>query len=315
MDHIMTNANGDVIVKDGIANLSGIKFNMLGGAFAVNGTYHAKDIKHPKYDFALKIDDLAIQEAAKSFSIIKTYAPIAGVVNGKFGTDFKINGELGQDMMPNMNTVNGSGLIKIAEAVLSKTSGNKIVSGISALTKLSDADNVTFKDVLMSASISNGRLSVKPFNVKFGNYVTTVSGSSGLDKSIDYNLKMMVPAGKLGSQFQGFINQNTGANNSTSEVPVTIGLTGLFSSPKTVLLMQEQKQQVKEAVTNVAKEKGKEALVEAVKATPAKELVNSILGGGAKKDSTQTQDTTKAPEPVKDLLQNKLQNLLKRKKN
>jgi uncharacterized protein involved in outer membrane biogenesis len=313
MDHTMTNANGDVIVKDGIANLNGIKFNMLGGAFAVNGSYHAKDVKHPKYDLALKIDDLAIQEAAKAFSIVKTYAPIAGVVNGKFGTDFKVNGELGQDMMPNMNTVNGSGMVKIAEAVLSKSSGNKIVSGITSLTKLSDADNVTLKDVLMSAAIDKGRLSVKPFNVKFGNYVTTVSGSSGLDKSIDYNLKMMVPAGKLGSQFQGLLNP--GNTNPSSEVPVTIGLTGLFSSPKTALLMQEQKQQVKEAVTNVAKEKGKEAIAEAVKATPAKELVNSILGGGAKKDSTQTQDTTKTPEPVKDLLQNKLQNLLKKKKN
>jgi uncharacterized protein involved in outer membrane biogenesis len=314
MDHTMTNANGDVIVKDGVANLNGIKFNMLGGSFAVNGSYHAKDIKHPKYDFALKIDNLAIQEAAKAFSIVKTYAPIASLVNGKLGTDFKVNGELGQDMMPNMNTISGSGLIKIAEAVLSKSSGNQIISGITSLTKLNDANDVTLKDVLMSASISNGRLSVKPFNVKFGNYVTTISGSSGLDKSIDYNLKMMVPAGKLGSQFQGLINQGTGANNTTNEIPVTIGLTGLFTSPKTALLMQEQKQQVKEAVTNVAKEKGKEALQDVLKDTPAKDLVNNILGGGAKKDSTSTKDSTKV-EPVKDLLQNKLQNLLKRKKN
>lgn len=315
MDHTMTNANGDVVIKDGIANLRGIKFNMLGGTFAVNGTYQAKDIKHPKYDFGLKIDNLAIQEAAKSFSIVKTFAPIASLVNGKLGTDFKVNGELGQDMMPNMSTVNGSGLIKIAEAVLSKSTDNKIISGITSLTKLNDSNDVTLRDVLMSAAISNGRLSVKPFNVKFGNYVTTISGSTGLDKSIDYNLKMMVPAGKLGSQFQSFINQNTGANNSTNEIPVTIGLTGLFTSPKTALLMQEQKQQVKEAVTNVVKEKGKEALQEALKDTPAKDIVNNILGGDAKKDSTQqTQDSTKV-DPVKDLLQNKLQNLLKKKKN
>jgi hypothetical protein len=79
--------------------------------------------------------------------------------------------------------------------------------------------------------------------------------------------------------------------------------------------MQEQKQQVKEAVTNVAKEKGKEALQEVLKESPAKDIVNNILGGGAKKDSTQTQDTTKTVDPVKDLLQNKLQNLLKKKKN
>jgi uncharacterized protein involved in outer membrane biogenesis len=312
MDYTITNAKGDVIVKDGVANMNGVKFNMLGGDFAINGAYNTKDVNHPKYDMALKIENLAIQEAAKSFSIIKTYAPIAGLVSGKFGTDFKINGELGQDMMPKMNTVSGAGLIKVAQAALTNS---KLVSGITSLTKLEDSDNVTLKDVLMSATITDGRLSVKPFNVKFGNYVTTVSGSSGLDKTIDYNLKMMVPAGKLGSQFQNFINQNAGTNNPTNEIPVTIGLTGLFSSPKTTLLMQEQKQQVKEAVTNAAKEKGKEVLQEALKDSPAKDILNNVLGGGTKKDSTQIQDTTKAPEPVKDLLQNKLQNLLRKKKN
>ena len=312
MDYTITNALGDVIIKDGVANLNGVKFNMLGGAFTMNGSYNAKDINHPKYDMGLKIENLAIQQAAASFSMIKTYAPIASMVNGKFGTDFKVSGELGQDMMPKMNTVSGSGLIKIAEAILTKST---LVAGITSLTKLNDANDVTFKDVLMSATIADGRLSVKPFNVKFGNYVTTVSGSSGLDKSIDYNLKMMVPAGKLGSEFQGFLNQNTGSNNSTSEIPITIGLTGLFSSPKTTLLMKDQKQQVKDAVKNVAEEKAKETIQELVKDSPAKDVVNSILGGeNVKKDSTQAKDSTKV-DPVKDVLQNKLQNLLKRKKN
>ena len=78
--------------------------------------------------------------------------------------------------------------------------------------------------------------------------------------------------------------------------------------------MQEQKEQVKEAITNTVQEKGKELITEAVKGTEAKNLVNSILG---KKDSTTTKtDSTKAIAPaVQDLLKNKMQNLLKKKKN
>jgi hypothetical protein len=309
MDYTISNAAGDVTIKDGVANLSGVKFNMLGGAFAINGSYTTKDINHPKYDMALKIDNLAIQQAAASFSIIKTYAPIAGFATGKFGTDFKISGELGQDMMPKMNTVSGSGLIKIAEAALTKSN---LVSGITSLTKLNDADNVNFKDVLMSASITDGRLSVKPFNVKFGNYVTTVSGSTGLDKSINYDLKMMVPAGKLGAQFNSFLNPNGNAN---SEVPLPITLGGTMTSPKFTLNTKEQKEQAKEAVKNLAAEKGKEAIQQALKDSPAKDIVNDILGGGkaAKADSTK-KDTTQA-NPVQNLLQNKLNNLLRKKKN
>lgn len=305
MDYTITNALGDVIVKDGIANLNGVKFNMLGGSFGVNGSYSAKDIKHPKYDFALKIENLAIQQAAQSFSIIKTYAPIAGLVNGKFGTDFKVSGELGQDMMPNMSTVSGGGLIKIAEAVLTKSS---FVSGLTSLTKLDNADNVTLKDVLMSASISDGRLSVKPFDVKVGNYATTISGSTGLDKSINYTLKMNVPAGKLGSQFNSFLNPGGNAN---SEITLPISLGGTMTSPKFTLNTSEQKKQVKDAVTNVVKEKGGEAIKDIVKDTPAKDIVSGILGGTTKADTTK-KDSAKV-DLIKDGLQNKLRGLLKRK--
>ena len=177
MDYNMTNASGDVIVKDGIANLSGLKFNMLGGTFVVNGTYNTKDLKHPKYDFGLKIESVSIRQAANTSSIVQTYAPIAGLVNGNFSTDFKISGELLPTMMPNLATVNGAGLVKIAQAALKDS---KLISGITSLTSLDDASEVTLKDVLMSASIKNGRLGVKPFDVKFGSYKTTVAGSTGL---------------------------------------------------------------------------------------------------------------------------------------
>ncbi|MBX2913780.1 MAG: AsmA family protein [Cyclobacteriaceae bacterium] len=314
MDFVISNATGDVIVKDGVANLNGVKFNLLGGSFTVAGTYNTKDINHPLYDFGLKIDNMSVQQAANSFSIVKTYAPIAGLVNGNFGTDFKISGELGQDMMPKMNTVNGSGLIKIAQAALTQS---KLVSGITTITKLNDADNVTLKDVLMSATIKDGQLSVKPFDVKFGSYITTVSGSTALDGGINYALKMNVPAGKLGAQFQGLVNQYTGGTNSTSEIPLSIGLGGSFTDPKVTLLAQEQKEQVKEAVTAAAQEKGKQAVQDLLAGEKPKDAINNLLN--PKKDTTvkTNGDSTKTDlrQDAQKALENKLQNLLKKKKN
>lgn len=307
MDYTLTDAIGDITVKDGIANLSNVKFNMLGGGFVINGTYNPVDIQHPKYDFGLKIDNLSIQEAAHSFSIIKQYAPIAGMTTGSFSSDFKINGELTPEMMPNMATVNGSGILKIAEAAVAQS---KLISGITSLTKLDNTDNVTLKDVLMSASIKDGKLSVKPFDVKFGSYKTTVSGSTGLGGALDYALKMNVPAGKLGTQFQSLLGGNKDPN---SEIPLNIGLGGTFLNPKPQLLLADQKEQVKEVLTNTAQEKGKELVTEAVKGTDAKTLVNNLLG---KKDSTKTDSTkTTTTQPIQDVLKNKMQNLLKKKKN
>ena len=309
MDYTMTGASGDIVVKNGVANLSGLKFNMLGGAFAVNGSYDPRDLKHPKYDFALGIQNLAIQQAAQSFSIVKTYAPIAGLVAGNFSTDFKVSGELKQNLMPDMGTVNGGGLIKVAEAVLTQS---KLVSGITSLTNLNNTDKVTLKDVLMSASISNGRLSVKPFDVQFGSYATTVSGSTGLDGSIDYSLKMMVPAGQLGSQLQGFVNQYAGTTNPTDKIPLSIGLGGTYNDPKPKLLAAEQKEQVKQAASNVVEQKSQEAVKQITEGAKPEDVVKNLVGGTPKPDSTK-KDSTKTD--ASQLLQNKLQNLLKKKKN
>lgn len=314
MDYTMTNAKGDVIVKEGTANLNGLSFNMLGGAFVVNGSYNTKDIQHPKYDLTLKIKELSIAQAATSFSIIKTFAPVAGLVNGKFSTDFKLNGELLQNFSPNLTTVNGDGLVNIAQASLKDS---KLLSGITSLTKLDDTDEVTMKDVLMSTSIKNGRLSVKPFDVKFGSYKTTVAGSTGIDGSIDYNLKMDVPAGKLGSQFNSLLSKYSGTKTDpNAPIPVTIGLGGTVTKPAPKLLMSEQKEQVKEAAKEAIKQ-------EATK--KAESLVNDLLNKKdpkktPKTDTTKTKsDTTRtksksSTEKAKEEAVNKIQDLLKKKK-
>lgn len=311
MNFNMTNATGDVIVKDGVANLSGLKFNMLGGTFGVTGTYDTKDLAHPKYDLGLKIENVSMKEASSASSLVSTYAPIAGLVNGNFSTDFKLSGELLQDMMPNLKTVNGSGLIKIAQAVLKDS---KLVSGITSLTKLDNTSEVTMKDVLMSASIKDGRLSVKPFDVKFGDYKTSVAGSTGIDGSIDYTLKMDVPAGKLGTQFNSFVSSYTGGKNDpNANVPVSIGLGGNFTNPSPKLLMTEQTQQAKDAATAAAKEEGTKAITQAVKGTDAEKIVGGLLGKSdtTKTDSTKTTTQEKQAEQAKDLIQG----LFKKKKN
>ena len=297
---------------------------MLGGRFGIDGLYSTKDINHPKYDLALKIENVSIKEASNASSLVKTYAPIAGLVNGKFSTDFKINGDLKQDMMPNLATVNGGGLIKIAQAALKDS---KLICGITSLTKLSDTDEVTMKDVLMSATLQNGKLSVKPFDVNLGSYKTTVAGSTSLDGTIDYTLKMDVPAGKLGAELNSLVSKYTGAKTDpNAKIPVTIGLGGTYNNPSPKLVASaEQKEQAKEVAKNVVKEEGARALEKAVKGTEAEKVLKGNLGGD-KKDSTKNADTTKATatqpatteavkQKVEDEAKKKIQNLLKKKKN
>src|SRR5688572_11027949 len=321
MDFTMTNAAGDVVIKDGVADLRGLRFNMLGGSIVVNGTYDTKNLAHPKYDFALKMENISIRQAANTSTLVKTYAPIAGLITGNFSTDFKLTGELLPNMEPNLTTVNGGGLIKIAQAALKES---KIVTSVTSLTNLDDTNEVTLKDVLMTASLSNGRFGVKPFDVKFGDYKTTVAGSTGLDQSIDYTLKMDVPAGKLGAEYNKFIASKTGAKTDPNGmIPVTVALGGTVTNPSPKLQMEDQKEQLKEAAAETAKEEGTKALEKAVKGTDAEKVVKDILGSSSK-DSAKTNpaDTTAAAnktanedveKQLEDEAKKKIQNFLKKK--
>ncbi|ELR72784.1 hypothetical protein C900_00745 [Fulvivirga imtechensis AK7] len=313
MDMEITNATGDIIVRGGVANLSNLKFNLLGGAFVVNGAYDARDIEKPQYDFKLGIQDLSIQKAYQTFSLVQGFAPIAKNVNGTVSTDFNVKGLLDQEMMPDLKSVSGGGLLKVAQATLSDS---KIVKGITSLTKLEDTDNVTMKDVLMSVTIEDGKLKVKPFDVKLGNYKTTISGATALDGSIGYDLKMDVPAGKLGSQFSSFVSSYTGGKTDpNSTIPVTIGLGGTYDNPQPKLLMTDQKQEVKTAVKEKAKEEVKGAatdLLDEVKDDKAKEVIGNILGGD-KKDTTKTEDGD-LKKQVEEEAKDKIKDLFKKKK-
>ena len=56
MDFNLTEAMGTVQLREGIARLTGVKFNLLDGAFAMTGTYDPRNLQRPLYDFDMGID-------------------------------------------------------------------------------------------------------------------------------------------------------------------------------------------------------------------------------------------------------------------
>ncbi|MFM8348569.1 MAG: AsmA-like C-terminal region-containing protein, partial [Bacteroidota bacterium] len=306
MDYQMTDATGTVALKDGLAKLNNVRFRLLEGGFTMAGTYDPRKMQRPLYDFDMGIDKLSIRAAAENFSLVKKFAPVAGVTKGNFSMKFRIAGAMDTHLSPDASSVNANGVVTIHDAGVS---GSTAIGAITSLTKLKDTDQVTLKEVKISATITDGRLAVKPFDVKLGNFVTTISGSSGLNGSLDYSLRMMVPASMLGSQLTGLLTQAGVSSSAKEDVPLNIRLGGTFAAPKPELVATEQKQQVKAALQEKAEEKGKEVLKDALSGTGAKQLVGNLLG----KDTTKKDSAAKAA-PVQKLLEDKLKGLLKKKK-
>jgi len=261
----LNDVKGNLYISDGIVRLEKLDFNTLGGDFVVSGTYNTQNIDHPKFNFNLSINKLSIPKAYKAFFTIKQFAPIANLMDGDFSTDFNLSGELKQNMMPNLMTLTGSGLLEILNAAV-KGSESKVISGITNLTKLSgESAYVTLRDVIMSTQIIDGRVLVEPFTINFGNNKAVIAGSNGLDGSLDYKLKLDVPPGAVQtatSLVSSAIGQDLNVNS--KDVKLNLGIGGTYDNPKISILGAETggtEEAAKEALKAVVEEE-KEKLTE-----------------------------------------------------
>ncbi len=224
---------GNMTLRNGVLNFNEASMKTLGGNIGLQGTYDPRDISAPKFNFSLDIADLSIAEAFKTFNTVKAFAPIAQNLTGKFNSNLSFSGNLGQDMMPLLASLDGSGLLKIAETALRDS---KILEGITTLTKLKDANTLSLKNISIPISIENGVMDVKPFDVKLWDYEANVQGSAGFDGSINYLVNMQIPAGKFGAQANSLLATISGTQvDENTTIPLALNLSGTYNSPKIAL--------------------------------------------------------------------------------
>lgn len=253
----MNDLKGKLIVKNGRIDLQNTDFKTLNGTVKLTGAYDSKP-EDPTFDFGFKVKDISIPASFQSVDMIQKLAPVTEQMTGLFSTDFSLKGALGPDMMPDYSSITGKGLIQVLEASLGQSN---LMSGLSSVSKLTSVGSATLEKVKMSAEVKDGRLFVKPFNVKIGDYKTTVSGSTGIDGSIDYLLQMDVPSGQIGTQLNSLVSSLTKSPlTNGADLKLNIGMGNTFTDPKFSLrsVGTGDGQTVQGAITASVKEKAEE---------------------------------------------------------
>ncbi len=308
----LQNAKGLLVVRDGILNMKDLSFDMLGGNIVINGTYNTQDIDKPAFDYKMKVKSVSIPQAFNAFNTVKMFAPMAQLMSGDVSTDFNISGLLNQDLTPKFTSMNGKGLLEITEAFMTDT---KLVAGLSSFLKTdaksSSANKMSFKDVIMSAKIEDGRGHVNPFEVKIGDNPAKISGSIGIDGSLDYVVNTEVDAGQLGQQVNSLIAGFTGGDKAAagSKMKLNIGVGGTYDKPKFNLLGATSADGKPMTVQETAKQEIKSQVEETKKEveTQVKQEAEKVVE--EKKEEVQQQvDTLKkqAEKEVKDNLQKEI---------
>jgi hypothetical protein len=231
----LRDARGRLRVKDQRITLENFTFNTLGGGFALNGFYETEDIAKPTFDVGIRIQKLEIPRAFEAFTTVQMLAPVAKYARGTFSTDLKLSGALGKDMMPVFPSLKGQGGIQTS---ILRLQDFPPLDKVASLTKLSLLEDPGLKAVRSQFAIRDGRLQVQPFDVGIGPTSMRVSGSNGIDQSLDYDLSLRVPRSLLGSEaneaIAGLVSKAAGAGidlGAAQEIALGIKLGGTVTNP------------------------------------------------------------------------------------
>lgn len=209
IDHILydkldiDNLKGTILIKDGKVNLDGLSMNLLDGYVGVNGEYNTQDIAKPKITMGLDIRDMEIQSAVKSFSMLGSIAPILKNCKGKMSLKFDYVSLIDSTMSPVLNSVDGYGQLQSDNITVVNV---KTFDKIAGLIKLNDKFNNSFKDVNVSFTIKDGRITIKPFDVNADDIKMKIGGSHGIDQTMDYDIALTVPREKFGAVANAVMN-------------------------------------------------------------------------------------------------------------
>jgi len=193
----MSDARGTVHVKDQRVTLDDFTMNTLGGHVGVTGFYETTDVERPTFGVGLALDSLDIAGASAAFLTVRTLAPAARFAKGAFSANLDMSGALSPDMTPLFDVLNGNGSLLTSRVALE---GFPLMQRLADVLKLPDLSSPTLNAIRSSIEIRDGRMHVRPFRVRAGNFAMTVSGSTGVDQSMDYTLALAIPRAALGAE-------------------------------------------------------------------------------------------------------------------
>ena len=327
----LSNVSGNLKIADETVKLENIKAEGLDGVMVLNGAYSTKvSKKTPVFAMSYDLQKLDVQKTFYAFNSVQKLMPAGKYIAGKFSSRLTVDGVLGGDMKPDLNTLNGNGNLSLIDGALKDFAPTDKLAQTLHLDQLKD---IALKDIKTTFAFKNGRVVVDPFHVKVKDIDMEVGGSHGFDQSLDYDVAMKLPRSLLGGQANNVVNDlvtkagTKGVNVKVDEqvaLPVKVG--GTLTSPvlkmdlKSALssttnslkqqaadLVKARVDSAKQQLKDTAQAVGKQALKDAGNA-----LKNQILGN---KDTTDKNagalDDTK--KKVQDAGKGLLNGLLKKK--
>ncbi len=257
--------NGVLVVRDSKVDMQNLSLKTMGGDVVANGAYATPVGEAARLNAGFALNNILFAEAYRDLDMVQSLAPIFSSLTGTFSGSVKVDTQLDEQMSPVLQTLNGEGSLRTRDLSLGDVQFLKQVAEIVKKPSLADT---RVKDLTIDFTITEGRLATKPFDLRLGDYVMNLSGTTGLDQTIDYRGKITLPA-------------SAGNISKLGTVDMTIG--GTFSSPKVGIDMESLAKQVAQQATEKV----------------AQKLGEKLFGGKSENAEGTASEDASAEEPTK----------------
>ena len=308
---ILKDVSGNLVIKDEAIALNNLKMGIFGGTIGVNGNVSTKG-NIPTFKMDLGLNQVNIAESFTQLDMLKSIAPIAGVINGKLNSTINLSGKLTNDMTPDLKTISGDLIGQLLSTTVSNKN-SKLLSTLSSNLNFIDLNKLNLNDLKAALTFSNGKVNIKPIDIKYQDIKVTVGGTHGFDQTMNYDLKFDVPAKYLGKEVNNLIAKLTPTDAKKVEsIPINGLMTGSFAAPK---FTTDLKVATTNLVTQLVKQQKDKYINQGLS------QLGNAAGLPTKTDSTgtaipKTKEEVKeeVKEVVKDKVKDKLKDLFNKKK-
>ena len=236
----LNNLDGKIVVKNEVARLQDCTANLLGGQVGLNGEYNTQNLAKPSFNMDMALQNMGFKESFQNFVTVKTLAPVAQLIDGKFNTTLSISGLLGKDMTPDFSTLSAAGFLETISAVFNNF---KPMNNIAEKLNVEYLKKLELGNTKNWFEVKDGRVTIKPFNVQVRDISMQIGGSHSLTDEMTYQIVTKTPRKTLEKSGLGAVNtglnflskeaSKAGVNIAQGEfINVRFDLTGTLFNPK-----------------------------------------------------------------------------------
>lgn len=240
------NFKGNISLKNAVAKLNSLSANTMGGSFTASGEFDGRDSLKPKAAGDVNIKEMNLSEVFTKVRTAHRLVPLFSDASGKFSMAANFSSAInGKDLSPIMPSINAKGTFKTDDMGL---------TNVPAFTKVADKvglsalKNPQFKDMNISFVIKDGKLEIDPFETFISHTSLNVSGWSGLDRTLGYVAKIVLPQEVPGK-----------AGKVIDKIGFDVNVGGTFDNPEVKITTADMLSNVKDKVTEKVTEKVDEA--------------------------------------------------------